>query len=117
MYKLFFFALMIFAALPSRAATGSQLNIWCNGSSPAYTSMCTGYILGSAEALTTMNNIDSSISPDATQAKGFCPPYGKLTPDDVVDVVKKYLADNPQNRGEPASYLVLVAMSRAFPCK
>ncbi len=34
----------------------------------------------------------------------------------VIDVVRKYLRDNPENRNESAASLVWVALNQAWPC-
>jgi hypothetical protein len=44
------------------------------------------------------------------------------TPDNVkigqlIDIVKKYLRDNPEKRHRPASDLVIDSLSSVFPCK
>ena len=57
--------------------------------------------LGSAEGLGVMNSVDEHFAPNAAIKKLFCVPPG-LASNDLTDVVKKYLKENPQDRGQPA---------------
>lgn len=105
----------VFYMTSSIALTGSQLNEYCGGSVDFQT-FCKGYILGSAEGLGVMNSVDEHFAPNAAIKKLFCVPPG-LAPNDLTDVVKKYLNENPQDRGQPASFVVLLSLGKAFPCK
>ena len=51
-------------------------------------------------------------------AKGlpYCPPAGVVN-SQAIDIVKRYLADRPEERHKPAPLLIYTALSKAFPCK
>lgn len=83
--------------------SGNQLHENCAPQDAMYgDGVCTGYILGVA---------------DGNGANGFHP---YCIPDNanvgqMVDVIKKWLEDNPQFRASPAGDLVNAAMMEAFP--
>ena len=78
--------------------TGNDLHRWFTSSDEI---MATAYIIGVADT-----------DPAATK----CVP-GEVSNGQLKDVVRKYLADAPAERHKPAPGLVLVALSRAWPCK
>jgi hypothetical protein len=45
-----------------------------------------------------------------------CMPRG-LTTIQIVRLIKKYIADNPEKAHRPTRYIASVALARAFPCK
>lgn len=44
-------------------------------------------------------------------------PNNKFDTDQIFDIVKKFLANNPERRHEQGATLILEAVSKAFPCK
>jgi hypothetical protein len=69
-----------------------------------------GYVTG---IIDTVTNLTES---KALTISLFCVPT-QATIRQVTDVVKKYLADHPENRHFAASSVVMVALGEAFPCK
>ena len=55
-------------------------------------------------------------SDNATRSKFLCLPDNGLPVRQQAAIVKKYLTDNPEKRHEASRVLVVVAMSKAFPC-
>ena len=101
----------------SSAMSGSQLNTLCHGAEGGvYQAYCAGYIRGSMDGLESMRAVHMMYAPEGPRIQGFCIP-GATVLGDIVDVVKKFLNDNPQDRGDPASLLVNHALITAFPCK
>ncbi len=45
-----------------------------------------------------------------------CPPRGATTVQ-IVRVIKKYIADNPEKAHRATRFIASVALARAFPCK
>ncbi len=84
--------------------SGNELYDWCTSNNWA---LCYGFVESAADIYTAQNT------------NSACMPTGQsgVTVEQVVDVVKKYLADHPETRNYPAYSIVLVALDRAFPCK
>jgi hypothetical protein len=83
--------------------SGNQLYDWCTTVNWA---LCDGYIEAAADVFTDQN------------ANNVCIPEGQsgVTVEEVVDVVKKYMHDNPATRHYTAISIILVAFEQAFPC-
>ena len=74
---------------------------------------CSGYIMGFYDAL-------GDADTERGMGRGFgdvkfCRPKG-ATPDQMADIVKKYLEDNPQVRHEGVPAYIAVALYKAWPC-
>lgn len=91
-------------ALAGSFNNGNELHTRCseNGFAEGY---CFGYIAGISDVL----------SNAAIGDFNACQPKD-VTVQQVVDVVKKYLKENPQDRHFTANSLVAYALSEAFPC-
>lgn len=94
--RVFLLASVLVLATPAQAQwlTGNDLHDWC--SKPALEFGCLGYVMGS------LDQASWKIPPNATRGQ-------------VKDVVKKYLIDNPEQRDLPASFLVSLAVLKAWP--
>lgn len=99
-------------SVPSHAMlAGNELHEICKSGMDA---ACDYYIMGSAEGLSLMNLIASDVAKDVKQT--ICLPSG-VTNRRLIDIVKKYVQDNPKKRNQPASGLVFLALTDIFPCK
>ena len=49
-------------------------------------------------------------------ARVFCVPQGETGVGQLVEVVKQYLRDHPENRHRSADELVTAALKQKFPC-
>lgn len=100
--------LMLLFASPVRAGTfidGNSLYEHCNKESDFFLGLCSGYVMASVDVL----NGGSIGSWKACVPKGV-----RLT--QIRDIVKRHLANNPQDRHYSADSLVAEALSKAFPC-
>lgn len=100
--------------LPAYALSGNKLYELCESNSPTSQQSCDFYIWGNIEGLMYMNRLSSSVSKDIDIA--ICLPNG-VTPQQLMDVGKKYLKDHPEKRNESASHSIFFALSEAFGCK
>jgi hypothetical protein len=88
--------------------TGNELLTECgtgpvqNASVSYETGVCVGYI--------------SAVMEISVLSSAVCPPLGSTYGQDI-DIVKKYLVDNPETRNAGAYWLVIDALSKAFPCQ
>lgn len=98
-----YFALAALAASPSfgQVLTGNDLLQRMASDSPGLRSMALGYVGG----------VNDSLDGDV-----FCAPEG-ATLGQAVDIVRKWLTDNPQHRHMSAAVLVAVILQRAWPCR
>jgi hypothetical protein len=80
---------------------GNKLYDWCMAREPAPEVACTDYLAGVADMLVIDNK--------------FCPSVG-VSPKQVVDVVRQYLAAFPERRNYAAASLVADALAAKFPC-
>lgn len=101
------------SALPLQAAflDGNSLYAECSapqGDAVYYSkaSRCMGYILGVYDDMMVMLQLQ--------YRREACAPSG-VTAGQIVDIVTKYLRDNPQERHMPAPMLVRIALFEAFP--
>ena len=111
-FLLWFLAVGI--AAPAFALDGNQLYSKCTSQATWELNFCDSYIWGVAEGVTSMDLIYSKNSKGLFQQL-ICTPKG-VVPQQIIDVVKKYLKDNPQNRADAATQSVLIALTKAFPC-
>jgi hypothetical protein len=84
--------------------SGNDLTKSCDGSP----GLCLGYVVGVADVMSGPFWSDTKIN--------ACFPKG-VPPRQLMAVVKKYLADYPQDLHGPAFGLVAIALALAFPCE
>jgi hypothetical protein len=105
-----FLAGVVLAALVSPAdagfVDGNKLHQDCSSMLNVLDSSCAAYISAVADML--------GAAP-VSGHRACLPPGVKLG--QAVDVVKRWLADNPQSRHLPGPEVVATALERAFPCK
>jgi hypothetical protein len=106
--------LMIFAAaafsqttLPAgriavSSISGAQLERECRESARQDMDFCSGYILGTADALQISHLT--------------CRPHSDVATLQTVAVVRRYILDHPEQWHEHAATIVYAALVRAFPC-
>lgn len=88
--------------------TGNDLLSTCSGSDVARKLLCMGYVIGIAEGAAGHAVVTESRLP-------FCMPQN-VNNQQAVDIVVKYLKDNPQARHLFASVLIYTALKQTFPC-
>ena len=108
----------VMSAIPknAKAMSGNQLLNFCEGlndrSHPKYasteTGLCAGYIGG------VVDGYQSAF--DSKSNRTFCRPV-QVTNGQIQMIAIKYLKNNPQRLHDYAPFLILMAMSEAFPCK
>ena len=98
-----YFALAALAASPSFAQvlTGNDLLQRIGSDNPGLRNIALGYVGGVTDAL---------------GGDVFCAPEG-VTLAQAVDMVRKWLTDNPEHRHMSAAVLVAVILQRAWPCR
>ncbi len=74
-----------------------------------------GYVMGVAEAIRTVLDVER-IKLGKPLIPSFCIPVSGLPRQQVNDIVRKYLLDNPASRHEPAEAQVYGALGESFPC-
>lgn len=91
-------------------ATGNDLLETCDKDAPTFVWwLCTGFIDG----------VDGTVGIYAVNkviAWPYCYPTG-VTKQQMRDVVSSYLSAHPERRHLPGQFLVIEALSAAFPCK
>ncbi|MEO5493084.1 MAG: Rap1a/Tai family immunity protein [Sphingomonas sp.] len=97
-------AVMLAAAGPGWE-TGNSLLSDCQSDNPAKQAFCLGYV----------GAIGDWTQSDPRLGSRVCLPAGGVR-SQMVDVVVKYLKDNPAERAKGASLLVVLALREAFPC-
>ena len=93
---------LLLVALPARAEfmTGNDLHDICFVDIKS--SQCGGVILGHVDMLLALGSV--------------CPRMAGAQSRQVIDVVKKFLIDNPADRNVPAAYMSAYALKEAFGC-
>jgi hypothetical protein len=74
--------------------------------------MCLGWVEGFADGFTVHDELLSVPEKD----RMVCMPRG-VTTIQIVRIIKKYIADNPEKAHRPTRYITSLALARAFPCK
>lgn len=125
MLKLIFVALALEALASTDAAhaqgyTGNDLFEDCSDYSGPMAGYCFGYIVGASDgqmagALTAIAPGNMDILRMAQETLGYCTPSA-VTNQQKIEVVAKYLIDNPASRHRPAALLIREAHREAFPC-
>lgn len=110
---LFPLVFLILTSTRAFASDGNELYRMCQENS-SLNSPCLGYIVGVVEGLNTMNSIAVSKYKPTAQMEFCLPEHATYT--QLVDVVKKYLIENPAERHEEASILIFFALQNIFPC-
>jgi Rap1a immunity proteins len=75
---------------------------------PVKALFCTSYILGAGETLQALHV--------ANQVTYYCVPDDKIRNGQMIDIVKLYLRDHPENRQFSAPTLTMLAFKGKFPC-
>jgi Rap1a immunity proteins len=73
---------------------------------------CLGWVEGFADGFLVYGELLSIPKKD----RMACVPHG-VTTIQIVRVIKKYLADNPEKARRPTRYIASIALAGAFPCK
>ena len=73
---------------------------------------CLGWVEGFADGFLVYGELLSVPRKD----RMACVPHG-VTTIQIVRVIKKYLADNPEKARRPTRYIASIALAGAFPCK
>jgi hypothetical protein len=102
--------LLLTVAGPARAeyVSGNELFDRCSAPHSAAESNCLGFVLGVADTV-----VAYQVNPKVLQQ--VCIP-SSATAEQLLDVVRKYLVANPEQRGWTATLLVFNALLSAFPC-
>ena len=74
--------------------------------------MCLGWVEGFEDGFTVHDELLSVPEKD----RMVCIPRGVSTIQ-IVRIIKKYIADNPEKAHRPTRYIASLALARAFPCK
>lgn len=88
--------------------SGNTLLEICTSDAPTDDGFCLAYVMGAAEMGMTVEQRGSGL-------KDACIPRG-VTPDQFIDVVVKYLKENPEKRHFGAAISVWAAIAKAFAC-
>jgi hypothetical protein len=88
--------------------TGRDLYAQCFGNNARGKIACRAYIMGSFDQLVAMQDIMSR--------KLVCGVTSETKAQQIIDVVKNHLAENPEDRHNTAASIVGFAIMRAFPC-
>ncbi|MGA2365555.1 MAG: Rap1a/Tai family immunity protein [Steroidobacteraceae bacterium] len=83
--------------------SANQLYTDCTSTSQFDQGSCWGYIVAAADIANGLKDIDVCLPPGVTMQE-------------VVDVTKKYLTDNPAERRYSAHSTVIASLRNAFPC-
>ena len=88
--------------------TGKDLHAQCFGNNARGKIACGAYIMGSFDQLVAMQ--------DTMSRKLVCGVTSETKAQQIVDIVKNHLAENPEDRHNTAASIVGFAIMRAFPC-
>jgi hypothetical protein len=104
--------LLLLGCLPASAGfdTGNRIHEDCRSGNYFNRGYCGGYVTG------IVDTIESLQARGALPANALCIPEG-ATKGQLVDVVIRYLEQNPERRHLEAAGLVPEAINAAFPCK
>ena len=93
------------------AVTGNVLYSLMESNDPVNKAYTESYITSVADSL----SLVIGLSMEANRRYPCVPKVGSYQ--QIFDITKKYLADNPQKRHESAYILTFIAIDEAFPCK
>lgn len=85
---------------------GQTLMTFCNGKYDTDQGVCSGYVMAIAEAMTQGQDVygQRSCGHDGIKAQ------------QLVDLVKMEIGENPDLQKQPAGAMIATVMSRSFPC-
>lgn len=108
------FSVVGMIALPAQAdfLTGHDLNTYCASSAPSDDMICIVYITGAFDAFTTTDLINQK----ATQASATLCPREDVSPDELKQVTKDWLARDESDLNFAATLLVLAALQDKYGC-
>jgi hypothetical protein len=89
--------------------TGNDLHEVCQSTEGFHEVMCTVYIAGVNDAMVTV------IASKAIKPLYCLPKH--VDGEQLADIVRKYLKNNPASRHTAASSIVMIALRVSFPCK
>jgi len=93
--------------------TGRDLNTYCTSSAPSDDMICIVYITGAFDAFTTTDLINQK----ATQASATLCPGEDISPDDLKNIVKDWLARDESDLDFAATLLILAALQDKYSCE
>ena len=91
---------------------GQQLRLYCTSQDPNDEAVCFVYIAGAVDAFTT---VDLMAAKTHGTKRQFCLPDG-VSPDDLKDVVLKWLQREEANLDLAATLLVMGAIKNGYAC-
>ena len=106
------FSLMATPAYPD-FLTGRDLNTYCTSSDPSDDMICIVYITGAFDAFTTTDLINQK----ATQASATLCPGDDISPDELKNIVKDWLARDESDLDFAATLLILAALQDKYRCE
>ena len=106
------FSLMATPAHPD-FLTGRDLNTYCTSSTPSDDMICIVYITGAFDAFTTTDLINQK----ATQASATLCPGEDISPDELKNIVKDWLARDESDLDFAATLLILAALQDKYSCE
>lgn len=91
---------------------GNKLHVLCKSADLTEASLCLGYVTG------VVDSVQAQEDDFLTQYKFklICIPPN-VTPQQVIDVYRKFSSETPEKRHLPAAALVYAAITKAWPCK
>ena len=123
--SLFCFFIFFNGYAQSQVITGNDLISACNGLSGEQQGFCLAYVIGVTEGIRfgAGYSVYASGVKEAKDVNSFSDHLLRYCIDENVtsaqnvDVVRKYLLENPHERHFPARLLVLQAYQRYYPCR
>ena len=106
------FSLMATPAHPD-FLNGRDLNTYCTSSAPSDDMICIVYITGAFDAFTTTDLINQK----ATQASATLCPGEDISPDELKNIVKDWLARDESDLDFAATLLILAALQDKYRCE
>lgn len=93
----------------------AEASYWHDGNK--LQSYCEGDIAARVHGMNFVIGFDdgNTFNASTSNPKGYCTPNG-VTGRQMIDIVCKYLSENPQKRHETGASLTYSALSDAFPC-
>ncbi|MGB1554295.1 MAG: Rap1a/Tai family immunity protein [Candidatus Puniceispirillaceae bacterium] len=109
------FSVFSLMATPAHAdfLTGRDLNTYCTSSTPSDDMICIVYITGAFDAFTTTDLINQK----ATQASATLCPGEDISPDELKNIVKDWLARDESDLDFAATLLILAALQDKYRCE
>ena len=98
---------------------GNKLYEFCQQKEGLLRAACVGYIIGAIDGTSSMYSVLGQITglpPRMQKNNYYCLP-ANASAEQAVDVVIKWLKDNPSKRHQPATGAVWEAFANVWPCK